>query len=228
MNTILSLEQVTKSFFLPDQKLTVLKNISITFHQNVSYAITGASGTGKSTLLHLLAGIEQPCEGKVLYNNIDKNKLTPQEQQNFLQNSLGLVFQMPYLIPELTVLENIILKGLIQKESFSTAQKKGFDLLEQVNLQDKAHSLPSSLSGGQAQRVALLRALFNKPNFLIADEPLAHLDVHNQNIILEMLKQAQKEWGMGVIISLHDPKIAELMDKIYYLYEQQIFEFLPQ
>lgn len=223
MNTTLSLDQVTKIFSLSGKNLLVLKNISVEFQQNTSYALTGHSGSGKSTLLHILSGIDNPTTGRVLYNNQERSNWNICKQKKFLQNDIGLVFQNPYLIPELTVLENIIIKGLITGDSEILAKKKGFELLEQIGLQSKASDLPMFLSGGEAQRIGLLRALFNRPKFIIADEPLAHLDINNQQNILNMLKDGQQNWGLGIIISWHNLELAKkTVDLIYNLDQAEL------
>ena len=217
MNTTLSLYNISKKFYARHGEVVVFDSLSVDFYQGRSYALTGPSGSGKSTLLHILAGIEIPCSGKVLYKGEALNFFTKKDKQYFLHANIGMIFQTPLLIPELTVLENILFKDLIIKYPSAEKIKKGLELLAELHLEDKAYALPHLLSGGQAQRVAFGRALYNKPAFLLADEPLAHLDRENQKIILAILKRSQLEWGMGVILSSHTKEIIESMDSIYTL-----------
>ena len=217
MNTRLSLYNISKKFYARHGEVVVFDSLSVDFYQGRSYALTGPSGSGKSTLLHILAGIEAPCSGKVLYKGENLNFFTKKDKQYFLHNDIGMIFQTPLLVPELTVLENILFKDLIIKYPSTEKIKRGLELLAELHLEDKAYAFPHLLSGGQAQRVAFGRALYNKPAFILADEPLAHLDRDNQKIILAMLKRSQIEWGMGVVLSSHTKEIIESMDSIYTL-----------
>ena len=141
----------------------------------------------------------------------------PEEKALFLAKHIGLVFQQPYLIRELTVLENVMVKGLLAKESKESVEKKARALLNQVGLGDKLHHFPGQLSGGQQQRVAIARALMNQPYFLLADEPSGSLDVATGKEIVELLLRLQKEWHMGLIMSSHEPYVYERMETILEL-----------
>lgn len=204
-----------KSYTQANVTVQVLSGITASFAQGRSYAITGMSGSGKSTLIHLLAGLDQPTRGVVLYNNQDINSFGENQKSDFLNKSLGLVFQYPYLIKELTILENVMVKGLIAKTTTSDCADQALALLHEVGLKEKAYAYPGQLSGGQQQRVALARALMNKPAFLLADEPTGNLDQKTAFSILGLIKNAQQEWGMGLIISSHDAVISQQMDEVY-------------
>src|SRR5262249_16379625 len=131
--------------------------------------------------------------------------------------SIGLVFQYPYLIKELTVLENVMLKGLIAGKNNTECSQEAHILLEEVGLADKTYSYPGQLSGGQQQRLALARALMNRPHFLLADEPTGNLDMQTGKTIIDLIKKAQTQWSMGIIISSHDASVAQEMEKIFEL-----------
>lgn len=208
------LHNVTKTFTQADSRITVIHNLDATFVQGSTYAITGASGTGKSTLMHIIAGLDKPDAGMVQFNAQDVYALKPQEQTSFFSRSLGMVFQQPYLIKELSVLENVMLKGLVLQQDYATCKQKALDLLEKFGLAGKATSNPSSLSGGQQQRVAILRALFTQPAFLLADEPTGNLDVHTGKGVVDFLLACQQEWGMGIIVSSHDAYVADRMQTV--------------
>ncbi len=215
-------ERLTKAFSTSSGDLTVLRDVTATFEQGKTYAITGASGTGKSTLLHLLAGLESPTAGAIYYNKHNIALFADKQRDKLLHSSLGLMFQMPYLIKELTVLENVMLKGLIEGADVKQCKKQALALLKTVGLEDKASEKPATLSGGQQQRVALMRALFGKPAFLLADEPTGNLDPKTGQVIIDLLLQCQREWGMGIIVSTHDQSVAQHMQQQFELRDGQL------
>jgi ABC-type lipoprotein export system ATPase subunit len=213
MSSTLSIQNITKIFNQAGHEITLFKDLSAEFKQGVSYAITGVSGTGKSTLLALLAGLERPTHGQIFFNGRDIAYFNSErEQRAFFHRGVGIVFQSAYLVRELSVLENVMLKGLTTGIPFDVCTRRGLELLEQVELAHKAHASPATLSGGEQQRVAIIRALFLEPAFLLADEPTAHLDSEHKLQVLELLREYQVAVSMGLIIACHDPEIAETMD----------------
>src|SRR3990167_4954196 len=206
------LDSVSKAFTQGERTITVLDNLTYTFDAGRSYAITGASGSGKSTLMHILCGLDTPTDGLVYFDKLNINKFDVRQRSFFLNKNVGLVFQEPLLLTELSVIENVMLKGLIIGYEYAQAHAHALKLLEKVGLADKAHMHPRSLSGGQQQRVAILRALFNKPPFLLADEPTGNLDDIAGRVIVDLLCEYQREWGMGLIIASHDAQVAQAMD----------------
>lgn len=215
---ILIAKDIYKSFKQGDKDLQVLKGVNFEFKQGITYALTGVSGSGKSTLLHVLGGLDKPDNGEILFNNHNIYKIRQNKKEDLLNQELGFIFQFHYLIKELTVLENIILMGLIKGDSKKDCQKRALELIEYVGLQDKIHSYPTELSGGQQQRVSILRAIFNKPSFLLADEPTGDLDSQNALLIVDLLEQCRKLWGMGLIICTHDSSVFCKMDVVLKLH----------
>jgi lipoprotein-releasing system ATP-binding protein len=197
----LRMESVSKTFMQGNVLISIANNITYSFEQRM-YGIMGVSGTGKSTLLHMLAGLEKPSDGGIFFNNTNIERL-----HSYLLNSIGIVFQQPQLIPELTVLENVMIKGIIAGQS-TRDNKRAYELLERVGMSDRAHSRPDILSGGEQQRIAVLRALYLKPAFLLADEPTAHLDENHKAELLEIIRQLHTQEGMGVILTTHDEALA--------------------
>jgi lipoprotein-releasing system ATP-binding protein len=215
--SMLCADHVEKYFIQDNRQIAVLKDVTVSFCQGTTYAITGQSGAGKSTLMHLLAGLDIPTAGTITYQNTNIAQLPEAARIQFLNKSIGLVFQRPYLISELSVLENIIVPGMIAGIDRIACHDRGLYLLGQVDLAQKAASKPLSLSGGQQQRVALARALFNAPAFLLADEPTGNLDENMGKAIVDLLCTWSKKHGMGLIISTHDQSVVKRMEVVYHL-----------
>jgi ABC-type lipoprotein export system ATPase subunit len=211
------LSDVSKTFVEGDNQLLVIENLSCTFMKGHTYALMGASGTGKSTLLHVIAGFEQPTTGIILYDDVNQALVTKKQKQQYLRYSLGILLQNAYLLDELSVFENVMLKGIYEGLSQEACQKEAALLLETVGLQDKINALPHQLSGGQQQRVALARALCGQPDFILADEPTGNLDEVTSAQVIDMLCYNQKKFGMGMIVSTHDRAVAQKMDVVLEL-----------
>lgn len=219
-------QEISKKFIQGSQEITVLDTINSTFLPEKSYAITGISGAGKSTFMHIIAGLDTPSSGSVLFNNINIHALFAADRAHFLNKSIGLVFQSSHLLKELSVLENIILPGLISGLKKSDCEVRAEQLLKKVELLHKKDSPIGELSGGQQQRIAIARALFNQPAFLIADEPTGNLDLATGKAIIDLLISCQQEWGMGIIVSSHDEYVAEKMDVVYTLDQGKLTQSL--
>lgn len=216
MNIII-VQNIIKSYAQGKTKVAVLRGISAHFERPKSYAITGQSGSGKSTLMHILSYIDKPDSGSLFYDDQNVYKMPSRRQKPCWQAQVGLVFQLPYLIGELTVIENVMTKGLIAGKSTAACKEDAQHLLEMVGIPEKTHAKPATLSGGQQQRVAIARALFNKPAFLFADEPTGNLDEQTSTAIVDLLIQCQKEWRMGLIVSSHDTALTKRLDVHYHL-----------
>jgi len=199
----INIHTITHTFNSPTGPLIVLNDLSVTFEQGTTYALTGVSGSGKSTLLHLIAGFDVPTMGTIEYSG------------NFTKGDIGFVFQNPFLMRELTILENVMLRGIVTGKSQQSCQPEALELLRIVDLLDKRDCYPSSLSGGQQQRVALARAVFGDLVFLLADEPTAHLDTENKKILLQFMQTIAKERNIGLIVSTHDSSIASTLDTTF-------------
>lgn len=221
-NTI-ELSNIYKSFNYNNLNTFILENISFTFTTSKTYAITGASGSGKTTLLHLLALLIQPDKGTIFVNGKDSSLFSKKEKMNFFSHTVGLVFQQPYVIPELSVIENCMLPGLIQKKTNVECYQKAAKLLTDVDLLSQAHLPIKALSGGQQQRVALARALFNNPDFLLMDEPTGSLDRKTAAHITELIFFLHKTYNMGIIMCTHDEKTVALMNHCVKLKDNQAF-----
>lgn len=218
----LTLNNVSKRYLQSKDDIIILKDLTYSFKGGASYAIMGPSGVGKSTLLHILAGIESCDQGHIEIDNQKINQHNFEERLAALHANIGLVFQQPCLIHELSVLENVILHALANNNFDTANYEHGKELLDSIGLLNKANSAVSTLSGGQQQRVAILRGLFAKPSFILADEPTGNLDKNSAHQIIDLLLSYQKKYAMGLIISTHDIEIAKQCDIILKIENQKL------
>lgn len=218
----LRLDRVTKSYHQQEGVITVFSDASAQFIKGTSYAMMGASGSGKSTAIHMLAGIDTPTSGHVFFNDHVIEKFSSQDKARFLQQHVSLVFQQPALLAELTVIENVMLKAILAGSMQADSYDKAHDLLSHVGLADKAQLYPGALSGGQQQRVAILRAIFIVPDFLLVDEPTGNLDEVTGQHIVDLLLLYQKKYGMGLVMSTHNTKLAQLMDCMVHVENKKL------
>lgn len=221
------IQKLCKSFVQGTQETSVLAHVTYTFDRLTTTALTGVSGTGKSTLLHLLGGLDAPTSGDIYFDKHNIHSIDKQMRTRIVQNRLGLLFQSAYLIDELSIVENVMIKGLIAGQPYKSAATRAGELLESVGLSHKADSRTPTLSGGEQQRVALARALFSQPDFILADEPTAHLDMVTKKTIIDLLLSCHRQWGMGLIVATHDDYVAQRMDVVLRLENGTIKEMLP-
>jgi len=211
-------KSIRKEFFLSENlknNRIIINDICISFEKSKSYAIIGKSGVGKSTLLHILAGIDAPTSGSVLFDSENIYSLSPERQASLRAHEIGVVFQQAYYIKELTVLENCMIKQAVLQLPAQEATKQAKFLLEQLDLSDYINECPAILSGGQQHRLALARALFGSPSFLFLDEPTASLDQPLAKKLINFLLDWQKKYNMGLIISTHDLYVYSKMQEVY-------------
>lgn len=218
----IQMSNVFKSYTTLNKEQVIINNVSMQFDRSKHYAIVGASGSGKSTLLHLLAGFDTPNAGSIAYNASDITTLSANARECMLVSTIGIVFQQPYLIHALSVLENVTIKYHALEIPKKEADERGMQLLESVGLTHKAHHHPATLSGGQQQRIAILRALFGNPVFLLADEPTGCLDNRTRTEVLDFMLQCAHESQMGMIVSSHDPEVAHAMHTILRLHDGKL------
>ena len=210
------LQHVTKFFSSTScNKVQVLQDFSYTFELKKSYVITGSSGSGKTTLLNLMMGIDAPSSGKIFFQQQDVTysaRYNRTAYEKFLLQSIGVVFQQPLLVPELNFIDTLGFKGLLLGMSRADIIARVEQLADLLGLASCLQQPVALLSGGQQQRVALGRALFIKPQFLLIDEPTAHLDVKTAQEIVQLLREIQEKAGCGLIVTSHDPFVMESMD----------------
>jgi lipoprotein-releasing system ATP-binding protein len=197
----------------------VLDNISLSVQANESLAITGPSGSGKSTLLNILGTLDRPNSGIVRLNGITIGNQDATFFSEMRNTYLGFVFQQHHLLPQLSVLENVLLPTLVLKDSSArkAAGKLALSLIERVGLQNHMHHKPSQMSVGECQRVAVVRALINQPKLLLADEPTGSLDPESADQLSRLLADLKKDQQFSMVVVTHSMELASRMDKIYKL-----------
>jgi len=214
---ILSIKDLYKSFNRGPEVIEVLQGVNMDVIHGEGVAIVGASGTGKSTLLHLLGGLERPNKGEILYNAGDICRMNDSEIALFRNQQVGFVFQFHFLLPEFSALENVMMPSLISSGKSDETRQKAFHLLEIVGLKDRVTHKPGELSGGEQQRVAIARSLMMSPKVLLADEPTGDLDPGTGQKIIDLFSELKKTIGVTMIIVTHNMKLASAMDRIMVL-----------
>lgn len=212
--TILRVENLTKTYTVPNGKLEILKDISFQVQHGEFLAITGQSGSGKTTLLSLLGALDSPDSGEIWLEKIAVHSLRGVAAADFRRQKIGFVFQLFYLLPNLTALENVMAPLLPYRRKLDFDLKhRAQELLESVGLGDRLGHPPARLSGGEQQRVAIARALVNQPDIVLADEPTGNLDPSTGEGVLEVLRELQHSGNQTLILVTHDPKLASLADR---------------
>jgi lipoprotein-releasing system ATP-binding protein len=192
----------------------ILKGVSLSVQPAEMLAIMGPSGAGKSTLLHILGTLDTADAGSISINNTAVHALSKNEMADFRNQSIGFVFQFHHLLPEFNALENICLPQWIAKKDKAQAERYALELLDYMNLTDKAHKKPNELSGGEQQRIAIARALINKPAIVFADEPTGNLDSHNAQSIHELFSKLRTELQQTFVIVTHNEHLAKSTDRV--------------
>lgn len=218
-------KNITKSFLLQDNKKNqVLNNISLSIEAGKITSLMGASGVGKSTLLYLLGALDEPTDGEIiltLTDSLTQEKLIcnysqtkPAELANIRNKYIGFVFQFHHLLPEFSIVENIMLPALISGCSNSIAKNKSLDLMHQVGISHIQKQRPNEVSGGEAQRAAIARALVNSPAIVLADEPTGNLDSENSQNVMQLISNLNKTTGITFLIATHSAEVANISHNI--------------
>lgn len=201
----------------------ILRKLRLEIKKGDRVSVVGPSGSGKSTLLHVLAGLEKPDDGRVLYDGIDLLEFDDEQTTAFRGRNIGFVFQRHHLMPQCTLLENLLLPVLaIQGETTGEDGEFARSLLSRLGLADRAEAFPGQISGGECQRVAVLRALVNRPSFVFADEPTGELDAENGKKVADLLEENAKRQRAALLVVTHDAELAKRMDKRYRLTNGQL------
>lgn len=217
-NTILySLKDLNKSYSQNNKKVQALKNVNLEIARGDLISIQGPTGGGKSTLLQMLGGLDQPTSGTISLAEDQLEKLSESKLTEMRARKIGFVFQNYNLIPTLTALENVQTALVPQGVSKADSEKRAMAALESVSLADRANHLPAELSGGQQQRVAIARALVKNPEVILADEPTGNLDEETRDQIIDLLVNLNQQQGITVILVTHDSSVAKRANKSLHI-----------
>ncbi|HEV2678487.1 MAG TPA: ABC transporter ATP-binding protein [Aliidongia sp.] len=220
----LHLVDIQRTYHQAGEPLPVLRGASLTLHPGELVALVGPSGAGKSTLLHVAGLLERPDGGQVMVGGRDCGRMADGERTAMRRTTIGFVYQFHHLLPEFTAVENVMLPQMIAGLSKSEARTRALELLSMVGLAKRASHRPAKLSGGEQQRVAIVRALANAPRVLIGDEPTGNLDQHTADDVMNALISIVRNVGLGALIATHNVELARRMDRIVTLEDGVLVE----
>jgi len=223
-NIVLSALGIHRVFPSGSRELHILKGIDIELGRGEFISLLGPSGSGKSTLLHILAGLDTPTDGRVFWAGVDIFSVRDAQRSRMRNRKIGFVFQFHHLFPELTAIENVMLPLLIRGEKQDKVRKSAMGLLHRFGLDERAGHFPSQLSGGEAQRVAVARAIITEPVILLADEPSGNLDSENKEVLHSMLAEINAQFGTSMLIATHNMELAMITRRILYLKDGRVEE----
>lgn len=208
---VLQMERISRSFTQGGNNLTILKDVSFTIHQGEMVALVGPSGCGKSTLLHIAGLLDRPTSGDIWIKNKKHSQSGENKRTMVRRNDIGVVYQQHHLLPDFSALDNVAMPQIIAGKSLETARKAAAKLLDEMGLAERQHHRPPELSGGEQQRVAIVRALCNKPSLLLADEPTGNLDPSTADSVFSLLRKVVKDRGVAMLMVTHDMDLAMQM-----------------
>ncbi len=218
------LENLSKFYIEGETKHQILDSVSIDFVKSKFTVMLGKSGSGKSTILNLISGIDIPDSGDVYIDNKTITKLSEKERTLFRRDNIGIIFQFFNLIPTLTILENVTLPQELMGIESSKYLKNSKDLLEKVGMSNRLNAYPDKLSGGEQQRVAIARALAHNPSLILADEPTGNLDTQTGKIVLDLLLNLTREFGKTMIMATHSNDIIPFADEVFRLEQGKLIK----
>jgi putative ABC transport system ATP-binding protein len=221
---VIKVENVTRVFTTGKLETQALRGVNLTIESGEFTALVGPSGSGKTTLLQLIGCLDQPTTGQVYINGKDVSRLNRNQRADMRRGTIGFIFQFFALIPTLTAYENIEMPLLLNGHKPSERRERVMQLLQAVDLADRAHHRPDQLSGGEQQRVAVARALAPKPTLILADEPTANLDTPNGKVVMETMTRLNQETGVTFVFATHDPRVISYARRVVTLRDGLIVE----
>ena len=220
MSTLLELKQITLNYKNYNTSVEVIKGINLSIKNGEKVAVVGKSGSGKTSLIMLMAGLEKPTSGEIVFDNEVISNFNEDQLADIRKKKIGIVFQSFYLIPNYTALENVAL--ILEINGVEKSKEKAEELLVQFGLQDRLHHFPTQLSGGEQQRVAIARSMAVQPKLILADEPTGNLDTENSDKISELLFEYANKNNSSFVLVTHDLKFAEKCDRVIKIEDGQI------
>ena len=220
MEYLYKLENISLNYYSRENNIKILRNINFEIKKRERVAIIGESGSGKTSLLMLMSGLEKPTNGSIFFGNNDLSKISEKEKTEIRKKKIGLIFQQFYLIPNFTALENVMFPMQINK--ITDEKKKASSLLYDIGLSQRQNNLPSELSGGEQQRVAIARAISFGPEIILADEPTGNLDKKNTDLVSDLLLDYSNTKKIGLVLVTHDIELAKKCDRIIEIFDGKI------
>jgi lipoprotein-releasing system ATP-binding protein len=222
MNEILSICNLHKTYNNGPQKVNVIKGIDLQVNTGEIVVIIGPSGVGKSTLMHLIGGLDRPTAGDIIIDEKDIFALSEKDRALFRNRSIGFVFQFHHLLPEFSALENVMIPGMMYRKDLARVEEEAKTLLSEVGLDERLSHKPTQLSGGEQQRVAVARALINKPRLVLADEPTGNLDKRNSEALYRLILSLNNKFNQTFIIVTHNELMTERASRVIELEDGKI------
>ena len=220
MKNLYKLDNINLNYHLNGNDIRVLKNINFEIKKNERVAIIGESGSGKTSLLMLMSGLEKPTSGKIIFNNVNFSEISEEKKTQIRKKEIGLIFQQFYLIPNYTALENVMFP--MQINQIKDERNKAIKILSDIGLDHRKNNLPSELSGGEQQRVAIARAISFNPEIILADEPTGNLDRKNTELVSNLLINYSKKKKISLFLVTHNINLAKKCDRVINLFDGQI------
>lgn len=212
---LIKISNLEKTYKTSSETLTILKNLNVEIEKGSKTVITGESGSGKSTFLNILGGLDKASDGKIISGSYEVTAMNEDQLTEYRADFLGLIFQFHYLLKDFTALENVFLPAIMKGESKKSAKERAVKLLEDVGLSNRLNHLPSQLSGGERQRVSVARSLINNPMLILADEPTGNLDPANAAMIGDLLFSMADKYNKTLVLVTHDMNLASKGDACY-------------
>ena len=219
---ILLANNIQKNYYLDNATVEVLKGIDLEIYEGEIVAVTGLSGVGKSTLLHILGVLDRPTKGRLFIDDKDIFQYDDRKLANYRNKTVGFIFQFHHLLPEFSALENVMLPGLIAREDKNDVLIRAEKLLKEVGLANRLNHRPNELSGGEQQRVAVARALINSPQLILADEPSGNLDRQSANALHELFWDLNKRMNQTMVIVTHNVELADDANRVIELFDGRV------
>jgi lipoprotein-releasing system ATP-binding protein len=223
-DSVLSLSGISRIYTQGDNKINVLRNVGLNINRGEIISLIGSSGSGKSSLLHIAGLLEQPDSGDITINGVKFSKMNDQERTISRRHSIGFIYQFHHLLSDFSAIDNIIIPMMIAGQDKSYSQERATILLSKLGLEDRKDHLPSQLSGGEQQRVSIARAIANKPDLLLADEPTGNLDSKTADIVFDQFISLVRQENMSVLLATHNFKLSEKSDRVISIQNGELEE----
>lgn len=223
-DSVLSLSGISRIYTQGDNKINVLRNVDLNINRGEIISLIGSSGSGKSSLLHIAGLLEQPDSGDITINGVKFSKMNDQERTISRRHSIGFIYQFHHLLSDFSAIDNIIIPMMIAGQDKSYSQERATILLSKLGLEDRKDHLPSQLSGGEQQRVSIARAIANKPDLLLADEPTGNLDSKTADKVFDQFISLVRQENMSVLLATHNFKLSEKSDRVISIQNGELEE----